>query len=294
MHAQITKFLHYLEHEKQASILTVKTYAMDLAKLLHLAQQYKLKQASQITPKYMRIFIMDLHSANLQSKSISRFLAATRSFYRYLNKQKLCTTNPALNLRAPKGEKRLPKSLDVDRTTQLLEAPRIDTFIESRDLALLELFYSSGLRLAEITALNLDNLDLHAAQVKVLGKGNKERIVPVGSKAIMALQKWLKWRAQFAKDRAVFISKKGTGLAMRSIEVRVTLAGAKYLGENLHPHMLRHSFASHILQSSQDLRGVQELLGHANIATTQIYTHLDFGHLANIYDQAHPRARRKK
>jgi len=293
MRIQIAKFLHYLEFEKHLSALTVKTYAQDLTKLYELAQRHNLNTSNQITTKHIRMFIMELHAQDLQSKTISKFLAATRSFYRYLNKYKLCAVNPAINLRAPKGEKRLPKNLDVDRAMHLLDTERPDTFTNARDLALLELFYSSGLRLAELATLDLVNLDLAGGVVKVLGKGNKERIVPVGSKAIMALKKWFKWRALFAKENAVFISKKGTRLAMRSIQVRVTLAGAKFLGENLHPHMLRHSFASHMLQSSQDLRAVQELLGHASVATTQIYTHLDFQHLATIYDKAHPRARRK-
>jgi integrase/recombinase XerC len=197
-------------------------------------------------------------------------------------------------LSPPKGERRLPKTLDADRALQLLEGGVEDDFLARRDQAILELFYSSGLRLSELTGLNCEDLDLADGLVQVLGKGSKTRVLPVGRKAREALEEWLKQRALAnPQDDAVFVSQQGRRLGPRSIQLRVKAAGERELGQNLHPHMLRHSFASHLLESSQDLRAVQELLGHADIATTQIYTHLDFQHLATVYDSAHPRAKRK-
>jgi len=188
----------------------------------------------------------------------------------------------------------LPRTLDADRSAQLLDGAVEDDFIARRDQAMLELFYSSGLRLSELVGLDLDGLDLPAGLVRVRGKGNKVRELPVGSLARQALEQWLPLRKLANPgDGAVFISQQGRRLGPRAVQLRVRQAGVRELGQHLHPHMLRHSFASHMLESSQDLRAVQELLGHADIATTQIYTHLDFQHLANVYDQAHPRAKRK-
>ena len=215
--------------------------------------------------------------------------------YHYLNREGLCDHDPANGLAPPKGERRLPKTLDTDRALQLLEGGVEDDFLAQRDQAILELFYSSGLRLSELTGLNLEQLDLADGLVEVLGKGSKPRVLPVGRKAREALQAGLPLRALAnPQDDAVFVSQRGTRLGPRAIQVRVKAAGERELGQNLHPHMLRHSFASHLLESSQDLRAVQELLGHADIKTTQIYTHLDFQHLASVYDSAHPRAKRSK
>lgn len=222
-------------------------------------------------------------------------LSAVRGLYRYLNREGLCDHDPANGLAAPKGERRLPKTLDTDRALQLLEGAVDDDFLARRDQAMLELFYSSGLRLSELTSLDLDQLDLPAGLVQVHGKGSKTRVLPVGRKAREALEKWLALRGISApQDNAVFVSQQGRRLGPRAIQLRVQAAGSRELGQNLHPHMLRHSFASHLLESSQDLRAVQEMLGHADIATTQIYTHLDFQHLASVYDSAHPRAKRSK
>ena len=218
-----------------------------------------------------------------------------RGLYRYLNREGLCSHDPANGLSPPKGERRLPKTLDTDRTLQLLEGAVEDEFLAQRDQAMLELFYSSGLRLSELTSLDLEQLDLADGLVQVHGKGSKARVLPVGRKAREALRAWLALRAlSNPLDGAVFVSQQGRRLGPRAIQLRVKAAGARELGQNLHPHMLRHSFASHLLESSQDLRGVQEMLGHADIATTQIYTHLDFQHLASVYDSAHPRAKRCK
>jgi integrase/recombinase XerC len=242
----------------------------------------------------MRSLVSRLNQQGQSSRSIARLLSAVRGFYHYLNREGLCEHDPANGLAPPKGERRLPKTLDADRALQLLDGGVEDEFLARRDHAILELFYSSGLRLSELTGLNCEHLDLSDGLVHVLGKGNKVRVLPVGRKAREALEQWLALRAMAnPQDDAVFISQQGRRLGPRSIQLRVKAAGERELGQNLHPHMLRHSFASHLLESSQDLRGVQELLGHADITTTQIYTHLDFQHLAKVYDSAHPRAKRK-
>jgi integrase/recombinase XerC len=200
-----------------------------------------------------------------------------------------------VGLSAPKGERRLPKVLDADRAQQLLDDTVEDDFIGRRDQAMLELFYSSGLRLSELAGLDLAAVDLAQGLVQVQGKRNKARLVPVGAKAREAVRQWLTFRGLAnPADSALFISKRGERLGQQAIRLRVQAAGQRTLGQHLHPHMLRHSFASHVLESSQDLRAVQEMLGHADISTTQIYTHLDFQHLARVYDSAHPRAKRNK
>ncbi|MBP8885577.1 MAG: tyrosine recombinase XerC, partial [Pseudomonas sp.] len=235
-----------------------------------------------------------LHQQGLASRSLARLLSATRGLYQYLLREGLCRHDPATGLSPPKRERRLPRTLDADRSAQLLDGAVEDDFIARRDQAMLELFYSSGLRLSELVGLDLDGLDLPAGLVRVRGKGNKVRELPVGSMARQALEHWLPLRKLAnPNDGAVFISQQGRRLGPRAVQLRVRQAGVRELGQHLHPHMLRHSFASHMLESSQDLRAVQELLGHADIATTQIYTHLDFQHLASVYDQTHPRAKRK-
>ncbi len=217
-----------------------------------------------------------------------------RGFYLYLIREGHCSQDPAHGLSPPKAQKALPKVLDVDRSMQLLDGAVEDDFLALRDQALLELFYSSGLRLSELVGLDLADVDLAQGLVQVRGKGNKERVLPIGSKARDALETWLKVRLQAApRDDALFIGQRGLRLTPRAVQLRVREAGVRELGQHLHPHMLRHSFASHMLSASGDLRAVQELLGHADIATTQIYTHLDFGQLAEVYDKAHPRAKRK-
>jgi len=290
---QYESFLQYLKYEKGAAELTIKNYHYDLTKFIQMLDEKNILDYQAVTTKHVRQFITDLHRKGQSSASIARFLAAVRSFYTFLNKKSLVDNNPAQNIKSPKGNKKLPSLLDVDRANQLLDTNCEKSFLAARDLAIIELIYSSGIRLAELASLDVERLDINNRQAVIYGKGSKERIVPVGSKAIVAIKEWLKWRAAFCKDDALFISKQGNRLSHRNIQLRVRKAGIERLGQNLHPHMLRHSFASHILESSQDLRAVQELLGHANISTTQIYTHLDFQHLAKIYDIAHPRAKHK-
>ncbi len=274
---------------------TLQAYRRDLNKVLAFCVKESIATWSALDIQRLRQLVSRLHQQGQSSRSISRLLSAVRGLYQYLNREGLCDHDPANGLSPPKGERRLPKTLDTDRALQLLEGAVEDDFLALRDQAILELFYSSGLRLSELTGLNLDQLDLADGLVEVLGKGSKTRVLPVGRKAREALLAWLPLRGLAnPPDDAVFVSQRGARLGPRAIQLRVKAAGERELGQNLHPHMLRHSFASHLLESSQDLRAVQELLGHADIKTTQIYTHLDFQHLASVYDSAHPRAKRSK
>ncbi|MGX5221404.1 tyrosine recombinase XerC [Pseudomonas segetis] len=294
MQARIDAYLEHLRSERQVSAHTLDGYGRDLGKLLSFCQREQLADWNQLDTSRLRRLVAHLHMQGQSSRSLARLLSATRGLYRYLIREGHCQHDPASGLMPPKGERRLPKTLDADRTGQLLDGAVEDDFIALRDQAMLELFYSSGLRLSELVSLNLDGLDLAAGLVRVQGKGNKTRELPVGRMARQALENWLPMRALSSPaDGAVFVSNKGRRIGARAVQLRVRQAGVRELGQNLHPHMLRHSFASHMLESSQDLRAVQELLGHADIATTQIYTHLDFQHLATVYDSAHPRAKRK-
>lgn len=244
----------------------------------------------------MRSFSASCYRRGLAARSIQRRLSAARTFYRWLGREKRVSRNPVASVSAPKSPKRLPGNLDADRMSRLLDI-RGDGPLVLRDRAILELFYSSGLRLAELASLNLADLDLPDAVVRVTGKGSKERVVPVGSKAREALAAWLPVRASLAgqDETAVFVSRSGNRLSHRAVQQRVALrARQQGIDARVYPHLLRHSFATHLLESSHDLRGVQELLGHANISTTQVYTHLDFQHLAQIYDATHPRARTRR
>ncbi|WP_459705713.1 tyrosine recombinase XerC [Stutzerimonas marianensis] len=295
MHTDLDVYLQHLRSERQVSPHTLDGYHRDLLKVIAFGEKHQLRDWGDIKPAHVRQLIAEQHRRGQSSRSLSRLLSSLRGLYRYLIKEGRCAQDPAAGISAPKGEKRLPRLLDTDRAMQLLDGGIEDDFIGHRDQAMLELFYSSGLRLAELVSLNLEQLDLGTGLVHVHGKGNKQRILPVGRKAREALQAWLPLRAlSNPADSAVFVSQKGRRLGARAVQVRVREAGVRELGQHLHPHMLRHSFASHILESSQDLRAVQELLGHADIGTTQIYTHLDFQHLAKVYDQAHPRAKRKQ
>jgi integrase/recombinase XerC len=241
------------------------------------------------------MFAARSHAGGLAPRSVQRRLSAVRSFLRWLQREKVISGNPAVDVRAPKTRRRLPVTVDADQIARLLDfQPKAP--LEQRDLALMELLYSSGLRLAELAGLDLPDLDLLDRTVRVTGKGRKVRIVPVGRKAVTALEAWLRTRSGLATEgeTAVFTGRSGRRIGPRAIQARVAYwARRQGLPMHMHPHLFRHSFASHLLESSQDLRGVQELLGHADIATTQVYTHLDFQHLARIYDQTHPRARRK-
>ena len=293
---EIDLFLQYLAQEKRLSIHTVTNYRRDLKQLTLFCAQQSLTSWSEIKSKNIRQFISQLHRQGLAGRSIQRALSAVRSFYRFLIREGLTENNPALAVQAPKTEKRLPSTLDVDQMKSLLEHTNQDTFIACRDRAIMELFYSSGLRLAELAALNLRDMDFADSLVYVTGKGNKSRVVPVGNQAVTSLKNWLTKRDElgFINQTAIFITQQGRRLGVRSIQKRLSYWGKKQgISDQVHPHRLRHAFASHMLEASGDLRAVQELLGHADISTTQIYTHVDFQHLAKVYDSAHPRARKK-
>jgi integrase/recombinase XerC len=291
-HGEVERFLHHLATERRLSARTIEAYQADLAALCRGAGACTL---DALTPADIRRIVGSEHASGLSGRSIARMLSAWRGLYRYLARDGACRQNPCTGLRAPRGPKRLPAALSPDEAQRLVEAQG-DGLLRLRDRAMLELLYSSGLRLSELTGLDWSMLDLEQGTVRVTGKGGKVRVVPVGAPAREALRVWRK--ARFALQRGdqepVFINRSGKRLSTRSIQVRTHAVGLQRdIGVRVHPHMLRHSFASHLLQSSGDLRAVQELLGHASIATTQIYTHLDFQHLAKVYDAAHPRARKK-
>lgn len=288
----VESFLEHLRVERQVSAHTLDAYRRDLTALVQWAQGQEIVDLEGLQADQLRAFIAAGHRAGLAPKSLQRRLSACRSFYSWLLKHGRIPASPAAGLRAPKAPRKLPKVLDADEATQLVEVPT-DAPLGLRDRALLELFYSSGLRLSELCALRWQDLDLAAGLVTVLGKGRKQRIVPVGRHARQALQAWREDRPA-PNSAQVFPGRGGAPISQRAVQLRIKqLAQRQGLFKHVHPHMLRHSFASHILESSGDLRGVQELLGHADIATTQVYTHLDFQHLAKVYDGAHPRARRK-
>jgi len=289
----VANFLQQLKG-RHFSPLTLAAYARDLARLQSFTQTAGVAGWHGLEPEHARAFAAKLHREGLSGKSIQQFLSAARSLFRYLIAEGMTQGNPFVGVRAPKSSRRLPKTLSVDQAAVLLSV-KDDNIIALRDRAVLELFYSSGLRLSELTALDLPDLDLRAGSVRVLGKGRKVREVPVGSAAREALAAWLAVRAEFRpEDAALFINRTGQRLSARAVQARLKhWARVSGLGVPVHPHMLRHSFASHLLESSGDLRAVQELLGHADISTTQVYTHLDFQHLAKVYDAAHPRARKK-
>jgi integrase/recombinase XerC len=291
----LLRFQRYLGTERRLSAHTLSAYARDLAALLDWCNRNAISDWAQLDHQHIRSFAARCHARGLQGRSIQRRLAALRTFFGFLLREGALVRNPALEIRAPKSVRRLPHTLDVDQMAELL-AHKPHGPLEVRDLALMELFYSSGLRLAELTGLKLRDLDLKTGQVRVLGKGSKERIAPVGSMAVKALRLWLAARTGMVSpdQQAVFVGRNGAPLGPRAVQLRVAaLARAAGVPQHLHPHMFRHSFATHLLESSRDLRGVQELLGHANISTTQVYTHLDFQHLAQTYDKAHPRAKRR-
>ena len=291
----INSFLKHLESERRLSPHTVSNYQRDLKEASRVLGR---QDWVQVTVHDIRSLVGSLHRQGKSGKTIARLLSTLRTFYRYLMREGIAKDNPVVDVRAPKSGKRLPKALDADQVTQLLDAgtDKGDP-LSLRDQAIMELFYACGLRLAELLSLNLDSIDMSAAQLLVTGKGNKTRQLPMGKPAVTALQRWLKARTLFVKDsgeKAVFLSKNGKRLSPSSVQQRLKRhALERGLDDHLHPHKLRHSFATHLLESSGDLRAVQELLGHADLATTQVYTHLDFQHLAQVYDGAHPRAQRR-
>ena len=287
----VTDFLAHLRVERRMSVHTLDAYRRDLDGLAAWASALGIDLVAMQTEQ-LRAFIASEHRRGLSPKSLQRRLSACRSFYRWLLKHGRIQASPADAIRAPKAPRKLPQVLDADEATRLVEVPT-DVPLGLRDRALLELFYSSGLRLSELCALHWHDLDLANGLVTVLGKGSKQRSVPVGSHARAAIAEWRNDQRP-AGDAFVFPGRNGP-ITPRGVQARLrTLAQRQGLFKRVHPHLLRHSFASHVLESSGDLRGVQELLGHADISTTQIYTHLDFQHLAKVYDGAHPRAKRKK
>lgn len=289
----LNQFLKTLSN-RHLSQHTIKNYQRDLNKLVAYCDAQSLLNWNELDEQHIRMHVSQCHRKGLSGKSLQRALSSMRTFFAFMIEQGKLSFNPARQVKAPKTARKLPQTLDVDRVGQLLNIAGNDD-LAIRDRAMLELFYSSGLRLSELTGLNLNSL-LSDSQLRVLGKGNKERDLPIGSKAQQALKQWLAIRHKFCdeNEQALFLSQKGSRLSPRSVQQRLRHWVLKQgLDTHVHPHMLRHSFASHVLESSGDLRAVQEMLGHADISTTQIYTHLDFQHLAKVYDKAHPRARSK-
>jgi integrase/recombinase XerC len=297
----LQQFLRHMTQERRLSKHSVFAYQRDLLALCKWCDTQGLNDWTQLDHGHVRAFSARTHAAGLGPRSIQRRLSAIRSFFVYLQREGLAAQNPAVDVRAPKTPRRLPRTVDADQMARLLDQPASskvdDDPLLTRDMAIMELLYSSGLRLSELVGLDLTALDLADRTVRVQGKGNKTRIVPVGRKAISAISRWYTLRSRLAKpdETAVFVGNTGRRLGARAIQLRLKQnAQTQGLPVKLHPHLFRHSFATHLLESSHDLRGVQELLGHADISTTQVYTHLDFQHLANVYDVAHPRARRRR
>lgn len=287
-------YLAWLRNEKQYSALTVENYARDLGHLFELSAGMPL---AELKIHQIRRFIAQLHSKGLGGRSLARMLSAWRGFFTYLLRDHGLTGNPCAGLRAPKSPKALPQALSPDEAVRMVDLPD-DTTEALRDKAMFELFYSSGLRLAELVSLDCNAMqqDISSGEVRVTGKGSKTRIVPLGTYAIAALQAWLAVRDRLAKpdESALFVGQRGQRISPRVVQLRMKQWGVKQgIASNMYPHLLRHSFATHLLQSSGDLRAVQEMLGHASISTTQVYTHLDFQYLSKIYDAAHPRAKKK-
>ena len=294
--AWIERYLAHLRTERRLSPHTESNYRRDLGAFAAYCDTERIGTWSKLDSFHIRTFAAREHRDGLGPRSVQRRLSALRGFFNYLIRERVIEANPAVDIRAPKAPKRLPKTLDVDQVASLLARKATDP-LSRRDLAMLELLYSSGLRLAELAGLDIADLDLADRTVRVLGKGSKTRILPIGRQAIAALRTWLAERVTLVKpgNTALFVGQGGRRLGARAIQQRVRRwAAGSDLGVPVHPHLLRHSFATHLLESSRDLRGVQELLGHADISTTQVYTHLDFQHLARVYDESHPRARRRR
>ena len=293
---RVIRFLEYLEHVRRLSPHSIAGYRRDLDHFQRYLQQRE-DHFLQLTQHHLRDFVALRHRKRASSKTIQRNLSAIRSFYNYLLKEQLVEANPAAGVSAPKGARRLPSTLDVDQMTGLLNGPDDDDPLSIRDQAMFELIYSSGLRLSELVQADCDAIQWDEKTIEVVGKGSKGRVIPVGSRALQAVQQWLAVREQMAKpeELALFVGQRGRRISGRTIQQRLAKrAKERGIAQRVHPHLLRHSFASHILESSGNLRAVQEMLGHENIGTTQIYTHLDFQHLAEVYDRAHPRAQQKE
>ncbi|BBJ23968.1 tyrosine recombinase XerC [Candidatus Nitrotoga sp. AM1P] len=291
--AALHGFIDHLRNERRYSPHTVENYSRDICRLFKLAGVTPL---NELKNHQIRRFVAQLHGSGLGGKSLARMLSAWRTFYSYLIRDYQFKDNPCIGLRAPKSARNLPHALSPDEAVRMVELPTAGDILAVRDKAMFELFYSSGLRLAELVSLDPAALDFADAAVRVIGKGAKTRIVPLGSYAISALQAWLALRGQLSKqgETALFVNRNGSRIGSRAVQLRMSGWGIKQgITSGVHPHLLRHSFASHVLQSSGDLRAVQEMLGHTSISTTQVYTHLDFQYLSKIYDAAHPRAKKK-
>ena len=298
MNDYLDQFIQTLRSEKYYSPHTCSNYRRDLQRFQTYLQERAIVDWAGVSYNDVSGFAAQRHRQGRKSRTIARELSSIRSFYQFLIRCSVVAKSPALEVRAPKSDKPLPKTCDPESLEQLLRVTDDHDELLLRDIAIFELIYSSGLRLAELVGIDLDDIDLQQQQLVVTGKGNKTRHLPIGSKAVSAVQRWLRVRPNYCRDndqKALFLSKPGNRISARNVQSRLNnLIKRQGLGQQISPHVLRHSFATHLLESSSDLRAVQELLGHANIATTQIYTHLDFQHLANVYDAAHPRARRKE
>ena len=292
--ALVRRYLRYLHDERRYSGATIENYRRDLRQFIGFTDAAGVTDCRTVDSLHVRNFAGARRRKGISARSLQRSLSAIRGFYNFLQREQLVEGNPAADVRAPAAKKKLPRLLDVDEIDRLLpESPREP--LKLRDIAMIEVMYSSGLRLAELVNLDINDVDLSQGQIRVTGKGGKSRYLPLGGVARKVLRHWLNVRSDMniENESAVFVSNRGRRLSPRAVQQRMARLGRERgLGKHVHPHMLRHSFASHLLESSGDLRAVQEMLGHADISTTQIYTHLDFQHLAQVYDRAHPRARR--
>jgi len=292
----IQRFVDHLRYERRLSTNSIKAYQRDLQLFAVYLQKNNPTTWPAVNSHLVRSFVGQRHRQGIGGKSLQRNLSSLRTFFDYLVREQQIGHNPARDISAPRSARKLPRAVDVDQLEQLFNSSKTDA-LALRDLAMMELMYSSGLRLAELVSTDTDSIDPADSTVRILGKGAKTRVVPIGQKALKAIDKWLEARKNWAGDdqKALFISRSGKRLGERAVQLRFKRRGIEQgLDAPVHPHMLRHSFASHLLESSSDLRAVQELLGHADISTTQVYTHLDFQHLAKVYDKAHPRAKKKK
>ena len=293
----VEHYLQYIEVVRGYSAHTVKNYRRDLDKLIEFCSTHNIDEISRLNASLLRQWVATLSRDKLSATSIQRHLSSTRSLYKFLARSRSDLDDPTAGVKAPRTPRTLPKSLEPDQVNQLLNHPS-ETALMARDLAIAELLYSAGLRLSELVGANLNDLDRNEKVITVIGKGQKTRVVPVGGPALTALAEWMKYRPMgkeaLGYDSPLFVTQRGKRMSPRAVQDRLRQLAIKHgMTQRVHPHVLRHAFASHLLESSGDLRAVQELLGHANIATTQIYTHLDFQHLAKVYDQAHPRAQKR-
>ncbi len=288
------RYLRYLQDERRYSLATIDSYQRDLQQFFEFINAVNVYDCCDVDSLHVRNYAGSRRRRGVSARSLHRSLSAIRGFFTFLQREQLVENNPVADVSGPSIQKKLPNLLDVDEINRLLnEGPQNP--LKLRDVAMMELMYSSGLRLAELVNLNLDAIDLQQAQVQVMGKGNKMRYLPIGTNACKAIKRWLEARPNIASDDelAVFVNNRGKRLSPRAVQQRMAQLGREQgIDKHVHPHMLRHSFASHLLESSGDLRAVQEMLGHADISTTQVYTHLDFQHLAQVYDEAHPRAKK--